>query len=128
MDAEHASSGNESSGGFDELDCQYTSPEREDYALSDRVVPVQQQQYPDKQGKMLGFDQVLQGRMTFPGQQWQTGFYGNTTETEDNDAYSCKYAQEVLDYDFCAIPDGNCVFLLLIFSGLKMVACFFLCL
>ena len=51
VDAEHASSGNESSGGFDELDCQYTSPEREYYALSDRVVLVQQQQYLDKQGK-----------------------------------------------------------------------------
>ena len=48
---EHASSGNESFGGFDELDCQYTSPEREYYALSDRVVLVQQQQYLDKQGK-----------------------------------------------------------------------------
>ncbi|XP_066385425.1 uncharacterized protein, partial [Miscanthus floridulus] len=53
VDAEHASSGNESSGGFDELDCQYTSPEREDYALSDKVVPVKQQQYPDQQGKIL---------------------------------------------------------------------------
>ena len=48
MDAEHASSGNESSGGFDEPDCQYTSLEREDYALSDKVVPVKQQQYPDQ--------------------------------------------------------------------------------
>jgi len=105
VDAEHSSSGNESSGGFDELDCQHTSPERENYALSDRVVPVQQQQYPNEQGKMPSFDQVLQGRMTFPGQQWQTGFYGNTTETEDNDAYSCKYAQEVK----CAILDGNSI-------------------
>ena len=103
VDVEHASSGNESSGGLDELDCQYTSPEREDYALSDRVVPVKQQQYPDKQGKMLSFDQVLQGRMTFPGQQWHSDFYANATETEDNDAYSCKYAQEVK----CAILDGN---------------------
>jgi hypothetical protein len=103
VDVAHASSGNESSGGFDELDCQYTSPEREDYALSDRVVPVQQQQYPDKQGKMLSFDQVLQGSLTFPGQQWHSDFYANTTETEDNDAYSCKYAQEVK----CAILDGN---------------------
>ncbi|CAD6269082.1 unnamed protein product [Miscanthus lutarioriparius] len=42
-------------------------------------------------------------RMTFPGQQWRSDFYANTTETEDNDAYSCKYAQEVK----CAILDGN---------------------
>ncbi|EES15526.1 hypothetical protein BDA96_08G009100 [Sorghum bicolor] len=103
LDVEHASSGNESSGGFDELDCQYTSPEREDYALSDRVVPVQQQQYPDTQGKMLSFDQVLQGRMAFPGQQWHSDLYANTTETEDNDPYSCKYAQEVK----FAILDGS---------------------
>ncbi|CAD6265004.1 unnamed protein product [Miscanthus lutarioriparius] len=53
VDTEHVSSGNESSGGFNELDCQYTSPEREDYALSDKVVPVKQQQYPDQQEKIL---------------------------------------------------------------------------
>jgi|UniRef100_A0A804PZI2 hypothetical protein len=46
VDVEHASLVNESSGGFDELDCQYTPTEREDYALSDRMVQVQQH-YPN---------------------------------------------------------------------------------
>lgn len=103
VDTEHASSGNESSSGLDDLDCGYTPPDREDYALSDRVDQVHQPLYPDKQGKVLSFNQVLQGHTTFHRQQWHSGFSANATETDDNDGYSCKYATEVK----CAFLDES---------------------
>jgi hypothetical protein len=34
---------------------------------------------------------------------WNPNLYANASETVDNDAYSCKYAQE----DKCAIRDGH---------------------
>ncbi|RCV36894.1 hypothetical protein SETIT_8G018000v2 [Setaria italica] len=103
VDAEHASSGDESSNGFDDLDCGDTPPEREEHELSDQAVEMKQQQHSDKQGKVLSFNWVLEGHAALPAQQWNPYLYANVTETEENDAYSCKYAQE----DKCAILDGH---------------------
>ncbi|KAF8648944.1 hypothetical protein HU200_064478 [Digitaria exilis] len=96
VDAEHVSSGDESSDGFDYLDCGYTPPAREEYAPSDKAVEM-------KQSEVLSFNRVLEGHAPLPAQQWNPDLYANATETEDNDACSFKYAQEVK----CAILDGH---------------------
>nr|CAB3450281.1 unnamed protein product [Digitaria exilis] len=96
VDAEHVSSGDESSDGFDDLDCGYTPPAREEYAPSDKAVEM-------KQSEVLSFNRVLEGHAPLPAQQWNPNLYANATETEDNDACSFKYAQEVK----CAILDGH---------------------
>jgi hypothetical protein len=103
VDEEHGSSDNESSNGFDDLDCGYTPTEREECALLDQAVEMKQQQHSDKKTKVLSFNQVLEGHAALPVQQWNPNLYANSTETEDNDAYSYKYAQEVK----CAILDGH---------------------
>jgi hypothetical protein len=103
VDAEHASSGHESCNGFDDLDCGATPPDREEYELSDNAVEMKQQQHSDNQGNVLSFNRVLEGHAALPAQQWNPYLYANATETEDNDAYSCKYAQE----DKCSILDGH---------------------
>jgi hypothetical protein len=64
---------------------------------------MKQQQHSDKKTKVLSFNQVLEGHAALPVQQWNPNLYANSTETEDNDAYSYKYAQEVK----CAILDGH---------------------
>ncbi|PUZ62683.1 hypothetical protein GQ55_3G005200 [Panicum hallii var. hallii] len=103
VDEEHGSSDNESSNGFDDLDCGYTPTEREECALLDQAVEMKQQQHSDKKTKVLSFNQVLEGHAALPVQQWNPNLYANSTETEDNDAYSYKYAQEAK----CAILDGH---------------------
>ena len=103
VDEEHASSDNESSNGFDDLDCGDTATEREGCALSDQEVEMKQQRHSDKKTNVLSFNQVLEGHAALPVQQWIPDLYSNATETEDNDAYSFKYAQEVK----CAILDGH---------------------
>ncbi|KAJ1273742.1 hypothetical protein BS78_05G007500 [Paspalum vaginatum] len=100
---EHESSGKESSNGFDDLDCGETPPEREENALSDMAVKVQQHQYPHEQEKVLDFSWILQEHKNLPGQQWNSDFYANATEAEDNSVYSYKYAPGVK----CAILDGH---------------------
>ncbi|CAM0152178.1 unnamed protein product [Urochloa decumbens] len=102
VDAEHVSSGNESSNGFDDLDCGYTPPEREEYALSDKAVEMNQR-HSDKQGNVHSFNWVLEGHAALPAQQWNPDLYANATETETNDAYGSKYAQEAK----CTILDGH---------------------
>ncbi|KAL5196861.1 hypothetical protein ABZP36_000373 [Zizania latifolia] len=81
VDAEHASSGNESSNGFNDLDCGDTSPESE----------------------------VLEKLKILSVQQRNSDFYANATETEVIDAYSCKDVQEatcaILD-GHCNLPDN----------------------
>jgi len=103
VDEEHASSDNESSNGFDDLDCGDTATEREGCALSDQEVEMKQQRHYDKKTNVLSFNQVLEGHAALPVQQCNPDLYANATETEDNDAYSFKYAQEVK----CAILDGH---------------------
>ncbi|KAF8693691.1 hypothetical protein HU200_039107 [Digitaria exilis] len=56
-----------------------------------------------KQSEVLSFNRVLEGHAPLPAQQWNPNLYANATETEDNDACSFKYAQEVK----CAILDGH---------------------
>jgi len=103
VDEEHASSDNESSNGFDDLDCGDIATEREGCALSDQEVEMKQQRHSDKKTNVLSFNQVLEGHAALPVQQWNLDLYADATETEDNDAYSFKYAQEVK----CAILDGH---------------------
>ncbi|KAG8099760.1 hypothetical protein GUJ93_ZPchr0013g33780 [Zizania palustris] len=106
VDTEHTSSGNESSNGFNDLDCGDTSPESEEYApLSGNAVEVQQQQQqPDQQGRELSFKRVLEKLKSLSVQQRNSDFYANATETEVIDAYRCKDVQEAT----CAILDGHC--------------------
>ncbi|CAO2145330.1 unnamed protein product [Urochloa humidicola] len=100
--SQHVSSGNESSNGFDDLDCGYTPPEREESALSDKAIEMNQR-HSDKQGKVRSFNWVLDGHAALPAQQWNPDLYANATETEANDAHGSKYAQEAK----CTILEGH---------------------
>ncbi|CAN6357360.1 unnamed protein product [Urochloa humidicola] len=102
VDAEHVSSVNESSNSFDDLDCGYTPPEREEYALSDKAIEMNQR-HSDKQGKIRSFNWVLDGHAALPAQQWNPNLHANATETEASDSYGSKYAQEAK----CSILDGH---------------------
>ncbi|XP_062203500.1 uncharacterized protein LOC133905753 [Phragmites australis] len=103
FDTEHASSGNEFSNGFDGLDCGGTPLEGEEYALSNKVVKVQQQQQSGQQDKELSFKRVLEKFKISSAQQKNSDFFANTTETEGINAYSCN---DVLEVNF-AILEGH---------------------
>ncbi|KAG2544109.1 kelch-like protein 3 [Panicum virgatum] len=95
VDVEHASSGNVSSNGFDDLDCGDTPLDREECALSDKVVELQPHQQSGQQEKVLSFNWEFPRHKMLSPQRWTSEFCANATETKDNDAHSCRYAQEV---------------------------------
>ncbi|RLM57764.1 hypothetical protein C2845_PM18G01550 [Panicum miliaceum] len=63
VDAEHVSSGDESSNGFDDLDCGYTPPEREEYAVSDKAVETKQQHSVLSFNRLIDVVKELSGRI-----------------------------------------------------------------
>lgn len=76
---------------------------REECALSDKVVELQRQQQSGQQEKVLSFNWEFPRHKMLSAQRWTSDFCANATETKDNDAHSCRYAQEVK----YAILDGH---------------------
>ncbi|KAL6630666.1 hypothetical protein ACP70R_028517 [Stipagrostis hirtigluma subsp. patula] len=103
VDADHASSGNDSSNDFDDLNCGDTPPEREEYALSRKEVKMQQQRQSGQDDKEVSLKGVLERLKIISAQQRNSDFCANATETEGIDFHSSKEMQEVK----CAFLEGH---------------------
>ncbi|KAL6905989.1 hypothetical protein ACP4OV_003590 [Aristida adscensionis] len=103
VDAVHTGSSNESSNGFDDLDCGDTAPEGEECALLKKEVQVQQQQQSGQHDKELNLKRVLEKLKIMSARQRNIDFCTNATETEGIDIHSCKVMEEVK----CAFQEGH---------------------